>query len=326
MLITDDFVLLNYPKTGSTFARKIIQEIYQDDCEELLFPVAYDSRYTGPNTQHGTYAQIPEEHRGKPVLSVIRNPFDRYVSQYHFRWYAHSPPEKKKRLQMFYPDFPDLKFAEFIDMSERFSKRNILAAYDIFSGTDIGFQSISFIAFFSGDPKKDLSDLAKGAAGPFLRLPKIHFLHQESLRDELASFLVGINRNPDIKNIISSENDLNVSRSSDERNFMQFWTPDLLAEYSEKDRFLLNAFPEYKQDIPNAVHGPSTASISTGVAVSCYPADRVPNRGIVKVARKFRAAANYVINLMWKARGFARKWLGIGIRYLKSSARHSIRK
>lgn len=29
MLITDDFVLLNSPKTGSTYARTVIKEVYK---------------------------------------------------------------------------------------------------------------------------------------------------------------------------------------------------------------------------------------------------------------------------------------------------------
>lgn len=254
MLITDDFVLLNYPKTGSTFTRKIIQKIYPDKCEELLLPVAFDCRDIGRKTQHGTYAQIPEEHRGKPVLSVIRNPFDRYVSQYRFKWYAHSPPENKQMLQKFYPNFPDLEFAEFLDMGDRFAKKNILAAYNVFLDTDIGLQTINFIAFYSCNPQRDLDELVRGKADPFLRLPKINFLHQEFLREELTNFLVGLHQKPAIKKIISSENDVNVSRPSGERDFRKFWSPGLFEEYSEKERFFLNAFPEYQQDILSATH------------------------------------------------------------------------
>ncbi len=246
MIITDDFVLLNFPKTGTTFTRKIIQKIYEDDYEELLLPVAFNIRDIGRRTQHGTYAQIPIEHRGKTVLSIMRNPFDRYISQYCFKWYAHSPPESIEKIRATYPSFPEMEFVDFLDMSDRFTKKNVLKAYNIFLSTDIGTQTINFIAFYSNTPESDLNEMIQNNSDPFLKLPKIHFLHQESLRKELCDFLVGLHRDKDIEKIISSQEDMNVSRPSEERNLSQFWNPDLHTMYSKKERFLLNAFPEYR--------------------------------------------------------------------------------
>ena len=320
MLITKDFVLLNYPKTGSTFSRRIIRQVYLDDCEELLFPVAYDWRYIGPNTQHGTYMQIPEKHRNKPVLSIIRNPFDRYVSQYRFKWYAHSPPANRRELQKLYPCFPELEFAEFLDMGERFSKRNVLAAYDIFQDTDIGFQTISFIAFFSGNPREDLEDLISGKGDPFLRLPKVHFLHQESLREELASFLAGMGRSRDIEKTIFSASDMNVGRSSAERDFMQFWSPGLLVEYSEKERFLLKAFPEYRREMQGAGLLDVKDSPATGGGWRNNHATLNP--AVVKASRRLRMGVNYSINLMLATKAAASRLAGRSKRYLQAFARH----
>lgn len=246
MLITDDFVLLNFPKTGSTFARKVIRKIYKDRCEELLLPVAFDACDTGRVTQHGTYAQIPMKHRTKMVVSIVRSPFDRYVSQYRFRWYSHSPPGAKEKLCEIYPSFPEITFEEYLDMTDRFSKRNILAAHNVLSETDIGFQTVNFVTFYSSSPDRDMADMVKNYVDPFVKLPKVLFLRQESLRRELGNFLSKLQPDKNVEKIIASEQDQNVSRTGEERDFKQFWSGLLRNRYSEKERFLLNAFPEYK--------------------------------------------------------------------------------
>jgi len=45
-----------------------------------------------------------------------------------------------------------------------------------------------------------------------------------------------------IAGIISSEEDENVSRIPQEKDWRQYWTADLLNIYSEKEQLLLNVF------------------------------------------------------------------------------------
>lgn len=241
MLITDDFVLLNFPKTGTTFARKIIKKVYEDRFEELLLRVM-----SGRISPHGTYAQIPHEHRGKVILSIVRNPFDRYVSQYFFKWYSHSPLVSPDVLKNHYPSFPEISFIEFLDMLDRFNKLIILKNHDITTNTDIGLQTIHFVAFYSSSPKQALRELIEGKSGPFLRVPLIHFLHQENLRQDLIGFLSIYHGDRIIKDLVDAENDENVSRGELDKNWQQFWTAEMLKIYREKERLLLNTFPEYK--------------------------------------------------------------------------------
>ena len=75
MLITEKFVLLNFPKTGSTFARETIKQvygvknlrfnntiyksgIYTPKIFELLLPKIDEGDYNGIIDQHGKYKQI----------------------------------------------------------------------------------------------------------------------------------------------------------------------------------------------------------------------------------------------------------------------------
>jgi hypothetical protein len=241
MLITDDFVLLNFPKTGSTFARQIIKKVYGDKVDELLLPVI-----SGRVSQHGTYAQIPDEHREKPIVSVVRNPFDRYVSIYFFKWYSLFPPENTGKLKSYYPGFPDISFGDFLDMTDRFEKTKLLRAYGISANTDIGFQTIQFAAFYSGFPRNSLRELIEGKSGLFVKPSKVHFLRQEFLRQDLIMFLSKYREFRAVKEVIDSEDDLNVSRGPAEKSWQQFWTADLFEAYRKKEELLLIEFPDYR--------------------------------------------------------------------------------
>lgn len=82
MLTTRYFVFLHVQKTGGKFIKRV--------CEEQL-----PAEWFIPNSArpHGTIRQIPPECEGLPVFAAMRNPWDWYVSWYHFtcqreRWAA----------------------------------------------------------------------------------------------------------------------------------------------------------------------------------------------------------------------------------------------
>lgn len=70
MIITDKFVFVHLHKSGGTFVGKTILE---------LFPQARQIGYHYPITM------IPPEFQNLPVLGVVRNPWDFYVSYYAFQ-------------------------------------------------------------------------------------------------------------------------------------------------------------------------------------------------------------------------------------------------
>ncbi len=200
--------------------------------------------------QHASYSEIPVEHRGKTIVSIVRNPFDRYVSMFFFKQWLRQPPASKEILEENYPNFPEIEFADFLDMFDRFQKINVFTRHNVTCNpdTDIGFQTVQFVAFHSVNPQEALEELVQGKFNPLLKLPKIHFLRQEFLRDDLKDFLVGLHGNQEqtIAEIVSAAEDVNVSRLPQERDWRQYWTPYLLKIYREKEQLLLNAFSEYK--------------------------------------------------------------------------------
>ncbi|MFB6305498.1 MAG: hypothetical protein ABEH43_00640, partial [Flavobacteriales bacterium] len=83
MIVTDKFVMLNFPKTGSTFVRKVLKAIAKEDrtkgryslglrkptfkeFEILKHPnIRVNNHRYGILDEHGVYDQIPEEHKEK---------------------------------------------------------------------------------------------------------------------------------------------------------------------------------------------------------------------------------------------------------------------
>jgi len=136
MLATKDFVLLNMPKTGSSFARSVIKKAYRaratrsplsrvaklwgashlsDPLEEILV-APLDARHRSGLSQHGTIEQIPNRHRAKPIISVTRHPLTRLVSAYRFKDWARFPPAQVTQLEAEFPSWPNLSVEEWYDM------------------------------------------------------------------------------------------------------------------------------------------------------------------------------------------------------------------
>ena len=125
MILTDDFVYIHEPKTGGTFVTKMLSRLYEPvkqtgGVERLLRRVLRCGKKQLIETnKHGTCSDIPESHRGKPILATIRNPYDRYVSQYEFAWWKRCPGSfgDVAELEERYSRFPILTFEDFIDLN-----------------------------------------------------------------------------------------------------------------------------------------------------------------------------------------------------------------
>lgn len=97
-------------------------------------------------SQHGNYGQIPDEHMHKKILSIIRNPFQRYISHYLFSWWKNHPELFEKEIAEQFHNFPDLTFKEFYEMLALSAKGECKK--------NIGTETVRFIKFFFKDPQK----------------------------------------------------------------------------------------------------------------------------------------------------------------------------
>lgn len=257
MLITDSFVMLNYPKSGSTFARTLIKDIYQKRLEkyhpgeadlfikELVLP---DISLTGvpvkPN-QHGTYRQIPKEFRDREVVSVIRDPYSRFLSRYLFGWWAKNPIISPQLLTRHFPGFPELSLDEFVKLNElsklegRFKGRSIEA--------HVGNQTVQFIQMFFKDPDRvleNISDEYLDSDDIFHDLAPIRFLRQEYLNEDLANFLQDKGFSEEEVELVRSRERINVT-DSDVKDKVDLWTPDSIDYIRYFDRMIFRIMDKY---------------------------------------------------------------------------------
>jgi hypothetical protein len=210
VIITDRFVMLNNPKTGSSFVRAVLKQLHgyptADSSRlqrlvhrlglrhdprfvELILPAPDAASPVRPN-QHGRYCQIPHGHRGKEVASVVRDPFARLYSIYRFGGWRVYPRRYGPTIAKLFPAFPDLSFEEYLRMEEFVLERWWLPGRA--DALQVGRQTIRFIHMFFRDPPGVLARLDAGylESDRFLEdLPPIRFLQTERLNRELHDFL-----------------------------------------------------------------------------------------------------------------------------------------
>jgi len=174
LLITEDFVLLNFPKTGSSFTREAIKRCYRQSdsrarrtlenigilkpqVKELILPKIDEIHHSEVRDQHGTWRQIPPKFRGRRIVSITREPVSRYLSAYRFGWWKQFPPGDLGEIMLRYPAFPDLSFQQYYEMTNDFALPNRLKG--ITPKIDLGVHTVQFIQFFFRDPEKTLREI-----------------------------------------------------------------------------------------------------------------------------------------------------------------------
>lgn len=266
MLITDDFVMLNFPKTGSTFARHVIKRLYlrrqsairrllvrlgigNGGVEELMLPKIDEASNAGFRDQHGTLRQVPAKHREKPILTISRNPFSRYISLYHFKWWQEHPPADRNALIRQFPGFPDLDFSEYYRMTHTYGIKDRLGG--ITPKIELGLHTIQFIQFYFFDPESVLRKIDDEYidTGAFHKdmCSNISFIHQENLNVELKEFLTSIGFADHELQIIDSTEEINVTKKDPERDDSKRITVDeaVANQILARDKLVFKVFPEY---------------------------------------------------------------------------------
>lgn len=244
MLITARFVVLNLPKSGSSFVRAVLKSIHarrrggpsrwrrRDGLRELMLP---NIRLPGrARDQHGTVAQIPRRHRDRPIMSVVRDPHMKIVSEYRFRWWAIHPPLPPAALRTLFPAFPDLSFAEFLTLSDHIAAAKV--------GVDVadrlGNLTIEFVQFFFPDPAAALARMSDDyvASGAWRRdMAPVELLRQEDLNRALAGFLRRNGYGEDEVALCLAHRPVNVTAGD---NDAQLWTAETLDRFRRRERHL----------------------------------------------------------------------------------------
>jgi hypothetical protein len=208
MIVTPDFVLINFPKTGSTFSRAVIQQAYRNRDRRPHRRALYKARLAtwpvrepmhfnpirGYSDQHGRVEQIAEADRHKPVVSIARDPIERILSSYNH--YLHLKAEDylpamnivARRVAR---DYPNVTFPEYYEIWRIWN-----AYWHSSVGLPIGAPTIEFLNFFATDPDglyrrlRAHPDDIEGLA-PFFPA-NLTFLRNESLNADLKAFLLRV--------------------------------------------------------------------------------------------------------------------------------------
>lgn len=273
MIITNQFVYIHMSKTGGTFVSKILRQIHEKRGDEIIecraedrprrrwwqvgktrrpqFLMLTNKQYSGEYDQHGTVSQIPEEYAHLPVLTTIRNPYDRYVSHYEFKWWVHRPlafTKNPEKITAMYPDYPELTFEQFIRVFNTYFDNPPPSPLP--PDLRLGRQSAHFIRYYYTQPERiavvDDAYLASGQHWKDLH-PRLHFTFTESLNQQLHDYLLGAGYDPaEIAFIIPHEKILpKEGGRSEDQAWQKYYTPELKQHVRHIERMLFMMFPQW---------------------------------------------------------------------------------
>ena len=274
MIITDNFIFINFPKTGSTFAREVLSKIYYPPLEnkwkiehfirkvgksiklarkESEFQIAHfpelrdisSKRYLNL-TPHGLRSQIPEEHKNKPIISIKRNPFEQIVSHYEFADWKKTSVDWENGLKEILPSYPEIKFESFVKNFIYIAGLNKHPKIKDLNG--LSTLSLNLILFFSKD---DPFEIINNWHQDFYR-EKFHqdfqdivFLENKQLNEELYDLLLKFNYSKNKINFILGKDKSNVSKPI-QKSYKQYFSKELTKYVLASEKLVFDLFPEYR--------------------------------------------------------------------------------
>jgi hypothetical protein len=265
VIFTERFVFVHQPKTGGTFVRTALRRLYEGGTRAVV-PTWYglvrykDVHLRAPRyglliehpKKHAARWRVPLAHRRKPLLGIIRNPYDWYVSQYEFGWWRQ--PQYLpwfRRVPGFtsrYPTFPKIRFDEYVRLiNSAFGVQQRCAGEE--DGA-IGLYTEEFARFYFRFPWLAVRRVSAEfvAAGRHAReLRGVGLLRTERLNEDLFGFLCDVGYPPDDLAFVRELG--RVLPDGKGRSACQSWqtyyTPELKDWVRRKERVMFALCPEY---------------------------------------------------------------------------------
>lgn len=245
LVVPGAFVYIHIPKTGGTFVRAVLDDLFgppirvaseASKAEVLIRRFGRRRKPLAVGT-HETMRARPEFSRALPSVACLRSPFDRYVSQFEFRWWTHdaSAFPGLERLR----GYPDVGFSDFL----RYLNEDLRPARLPWSvGAGLGFQGAQLVHYLAEDEPSPLSSLPHAVNREDLTLLRTRDLNRD-LYDFLEECGVG---GMEARRVL--ERDPVLPPEGGRRGHAD-WRPhysDADLEYiASQEGSLLDAFPEF---------------------------------------------------------------------------------
>jgi hypothetical protein len=226
MLVTDKFVFGHLPRSGGTFVSEVIKK---------FFPSAHEIGHHLPREL------LPRKYSHLPVLGTIRNPWEFYISLYHYVW----PKDAASILVSWMTENGKLgpigsirnllnlgvnneRLDVLIDMLPEhvdYGRRNIpnitKAAMGKVRGTGVGYYTFRFNHIFGN-------------------ADDVFFCRLETLRQDLVAFFEGIGvATNELRDYVLHSDKKNIS---EHLHYSTYYTPELAELVLIRDRLLIERF------------------------------------------------------------------------------------
>ena len=274
MIVTRRFIVLNMPKTGSTFVRLVLARLHHVPMLVLTQPSVRrlnnwlnpgfkefhypNIREHGPTygvpDQHGTWAQAPLRFQSLPVVMVVRNPLDRYVSEFYFRWWASHKIVDRTILTKELPSFPALSFEDFL----RYKDFEIpVRCNGCEPAVGIGSQTVEFVQMLFKEPLAVLHNLDdQYVRSGFYKhqLPKkLTLLRMENLNAELYAYLRSMGYPDNRIDRVLDEPVIQPKEGTTREaglDWRTLYSPELIDLVTHKERLLFQMLQDYGISYP----------------------------------------------------------------------------
>ncbi|MGD2111372.1 MAG: sulfotransferase family 2 domain-containing protein [Phycisphaerae bacterium] len=253
MIIADRFVFIHLPKTGGTFVTDVLHRLYKCTPDARLWRRLLKPWARSPLLnikKHGTCNEIPARHRTKPIIACVRNPYDRYVSQFEFGWWKTDrfPDIDRERIRRRFSHFPDLSFEEFIEAAD------MMFGQLKDTGPDreqrLGYHTEQFVRYFFREPQRVFGLIDED----YLQMRRykqdmypVRFMRTDRLNQDLHDCLESLGYDLAQLEFIYQAKKVFPPRGgrSDDQTWEGYYTPELKRVVRRRERLLFALFPEF---------------------------------------------------------------------------------
>lgn len=249
MLITDKFVFIHQPKCGGTFVTEVLKRIHSKHGTAGGVGPLIDTAVDG--TKHRDCRGIPSEHRHKSILAVRRNPYDRYVSQYHFKWWVGREAgfgldlgELKRK----YAHYPEITLAEFIEIMS--ARQHLPENPEIRLTERLGWHSAQFVHLYFKNPAQ-IAGRINGGDGAGIDYEQemfpVRFLRADALNHDLHDYLADVGYPARAIKFIHKWGRVQPPEgtSRKEYHWQRSYTPELKEYVRRRENLLFSRFPDF---------------------------------------------------------------------------------